>query len=241
VGFKAGFHGDLMAESQGNARQKARAFVSEYSRMLGVRDADAELTLVGERTDKLGQHHLTFEQSYRGVPVFAGLLRAHFEGDGRLTAVNGNLVPGIRVNPVPSRSASEAAATAIALIAGENGREVYARSGVLTVYRTGLVQGIEGESYLTWQVEVGNGSDIREFIYVDAHSGKVIDRLPGIMAPGVRRGFPAVRAAVVPGFAGLGRRSAAIPGSGHGSQQHADRFEGNVRLFRQGFRSRLFR
>jgi Zn-dependent metalloprotease len=190
VGFKAGFHGDLMAESQAGARQKARAFLSDYAGMLGVRDVDAELTLVGERTDKLGKHHLTYEQSFRGVPVFAGLVRAHFEGDGRLVAVNGNLVPGIRVSPVPSRSAADAAAMAIALVSSEHeGREVHARAGVLTVYRSGLFQGIEGESYLTWQIEVGNGSDIREFVFVDAHTGKVVDRLPGIMDDLYRRAY----------------------------------------------------
>ena len=114
---RADFHGDLMAESSAGAREKARAFVHEYSRMLGL---GGEVTLVGERVDKLGKRHLTFEQSYRGVPVFAGMVRAHFEGDGRLVAVNGNLVPGIRVNPNPTRSASEAAAMAIALVSGEN-------------------------------------------------------------------------------------------------------------------------
>jgi Zn-dependent metalloprotease len=158
--------------------------------MLGLRDVDAEVTLVGERTDKLGDRHLTFDQSYRGVPVFAGLVRAHVSSDGRLVAVNGNVVPGIRVNPNPTRSASDAAAMAIDLVSGEKeGREVYARSGVLTVYRTGLAQGVDGESYLTWQIEVGNGSDIREFLFVDAHSGKLVDRLPGIMDAMFRRAY----------------------------------------------------
>ncbi len=215
VGLKAGFQGDLMAESQAGARLKARAFLSEYSRMLGLRDVDAELTLTGERTDKLGKHHLTYEQSYRGVPVFAGLVRAHFEGDGRLVSVNGNLVPGIRVNPVPSRSAAEAAAMAIALVSGENeGREVFARSGILTVYRTGLAQGIDGESYLTWQIEVGNGSDIREFLFVDAHTGKLVDRLPGIMDAMFRRAYDGRTSAVppdVPGDAVLGQRATPFP------------------------------
>jgi Zn-dependent metalloprotease len=187
VGLKVGFQGDLMAESAAGAREKARAFVHEYSRMLGL---SGDVTLVGERVDKLGIRHLTFEQSYRGVPVFAGLVRAHVEGDGRLVAVNGNLVPGIRVNPTPTRSASEAAAVAISLVSDENeGREVFARSGVLTIYRTGLARGVDGESLLTWQIEVGNGSDIREFLYVDAHTGKLVDRLPGIMDALFRRAY----------------------------------------------------
>jgi Zn-dependent metalloprotease len=187
VGLRAGFQGDLMPESPAGARQKARAFVDEYSRMLGL---SGDVTLVGESVDKLGMRHVTFEQSYRGVPVFAGMVRAHVEGDGRLVAVNGSLIPGIRVNPSPTRSAAEAAATAISLVSSDlGGREVFARSGILMVYRTGLAQGIDGESYLAWQIEVGNGSDIREFLFVDAHSGKVIDRLPGIMEDLDRRAF----------------------------------------------------
>ena len=188
-----------MAESRATARVKARAFLQEYSRMFGLRDVDAEVTLAGEGVDKLGQRHLTFEQSYRGVPVFAGMVRAHFASDGRLVTVNGNLIPGIRVNPNPTRSASEAASMAIALVSRENeGREVYARSGILTVYRTGLAKGVEGESYLAWRIEVGNGSDIREFLFVDAHTGKVVDRLPGIMDVLDRRAYDGQNLPAVP-------------------------------------------
>jgi Zn-dependent metalloprotease len=199
VGFKAGFHGDLMAGNQESARMKARAFLHEYGRMLGLRDVDSEVTLTSERADKLGARHLTFEQSYRGVPVFAGVLRAHFSGDGRLVSVNGNVVPDIRVDPTPSRSAADAAAVAIALVSEENeGREVFARSGILTIYRTGLVQGVEGESLLTWVIEVGNGSDIREFLFIDAHSGKLVDRLPGIMDAMFRRAYDGANLPNVP-------------------------------------------
>ena len=100
VGLKTRAQGDLMAESRATARVKARAFLQEYSRMFGLRDVDAEVTLAGEGVDKLGQRHLTFEQSYRGVPVFAGMVRAHFASDGRLVTVNGNLIPGIRLIPI---------------------------------------------------------------------------------------------------------------------------------------------
>ena len=133
------------------------------------------------------------------MPVFAGMLRAHFNSDGELTAVNGNVIPEIRVNPDPTRTAAEAAAAAIAAVGADNpGRELYAQSGLLMVYRTGLARGIEGENHLTWQIEVGNGSDIREFVYVDAHSGKVVDRLPGIVDAMSRRAYDGLFLPVVP-------------------------------------------
>ncbi len=227
VSMEAGFRGDLMSEVTGSARQKARAFFHDYAGMLGLRDVDAEITLSGERTDKLGDRHLTFDQSYRGVPVFAGLVRAHLSSDGRLVAVNGNVIPGIRVNPNPTRSAADAAAMAIALVSGENeGREVYARSGVLTVYRTGLARGIDGESYLTWQIEVGNGSDIREFLFMNAHSGKVVDRLPGIMDAMSRRAYDGLFLPNVPPSypaSPFWVEGDAFPTGDRRSQQHADR------------------
>jgi Zn-dependent metalloprotease len=199
VNLEAGFHGDLMSESAGSVRQKASAFLHDYAGMLGLRDVDAEVRLVGEKADRLGARRLTYEQSYRGVPVFAGMLRAHFSDDGRLVSVNGNLVPKISVNPSPSRSAAEAAAVAIALVSEQNGgREVYARSGVLTIYRTGLARGVDGESYLTWQVEVGNDADVREFVYVDAHTGKFVDQITGIFDAMSRRAYDGLFLPTVP-------------------------------------------
>ena len=39
---------------------------------------------------------------------------------------------------------------------------VSVRGTTLYVFRTGLAQGVEGENHLAWEVEVGNGTDIRE-------------------------------------------------------------------------------
>jgi len=118
------------------------------------------------------------------------LLRAHLDPSGALVSVNGNVIPEIRLDPTPSRAATEAGATAIAAVAADNpGRDVYVRSGLLVVYRTGLAQDADGQTYLTWQMEVGNDADIREFVYVDAHSGKIVDRLPGIIDNLYRRAY----------------------------------------------------
>ena len=199
VGIKPGERGDLMGSVSAPARDKASAFIREYAGIFGIRGAEAQMEVSEDRTDSLGGRHVSYAQSYRGVPVFAGMLRAHFNSDGELTAVNGNVIPEIRVDPNPTRAASDAAAAAIAVVGDDNpGREIYARSGLLMVYRTGLAQGVEGENYLAWQIEVGNGSDIREFVYVDAHSGKVVDRLPGIIDAMNRRAYDGLNLPAVP-------------------------------------------
>ena len=38
---------------------------------------------------------------------------------------------------------------------------------------------MKGPNHLAWHVEVGNGTDVREFVFVDATTGKVIDQFTG--------------------------------------------------------------
>ena len=46
--------------------------------------------------------------------------------------------------------------------------------------REGLAKGVPGPNHLAWQVEVGDGAGVREFVYVDAHTGKFIDQITGV-------------------------------------------------------------
>ena len=61
------------------------------------------------------------------------------------------------------------------------------RQSHLYIYRTGLAQGISGKSYLVYEIEVGNGRGVREFVYVDAQSGAVVDQVSGIHEALTRR------------------------------------------------------
>ena len=191
--------GDLLPGTAAAPNDKSRRFLREYSGLFGLKDSDAELQLGRERLDERGGRHLSYYQSYRGVPVFAGVLLAHFGPKGELAAVNGTVVPEIQLDPTPTRSAADAGSTAIAAVSEENpGREIFVRSGLLMVYRTGLARGVEGETYLAWQIEVGNDADVREFVYVDAHSGKIVDRLPGIIDSMYRRAYDGQNLNAVP-------------------------------------------
>ena len=53
---------------------------------------------------------------------------------------------------------------------------LYARSAKLYVYRTGLVEGVPGDDYLAWEIEVTDGAEVREFVYVDAHANDVVEQ-----------------------------------------------------------------
>jgi Zn-dependent metalloprotease len=194
--------GDLMAAGGREARTKASVFLNEYAGVFGLRDA-RELVLGRDEVDDLGSRHMTYHQVYRGVPVFAGMLRTHFSADGALTTVNGVVIPDLDLDVAPSRPATEASAAAIRAVSAANGgSEVFARSGLLMVYRTGLAKGVPGTNHLVYQIEVGNDVNIREFVYVDAHSGKIVDRLPGIYDALNRRAFDGAGANPGPNYPG---------------------------------------
>ena len=63
---------------------------------------------------------------------------------------------------------------------------------------------MRGNDHLVWQVEVGNGGDVREFVFVDAHTGKVVDQITGVTDALNRRAYRHDRQ--LPGHAVLGGR-----------------------------------
>ncbi len=180
-----------LARSGATVKDKSAAFLREYGSTFGLTNPDAELQLAQETTDKQGGKHVTYRQVYKGVPVFAGTLKTHFDANSNLQSVNGSTVAEINVNPNPSYSQDAAASTAIATVAEDQefSEGLSARGIKLYVYRTGLAEGQDGNNHLTWEIEVGNGMEVREFIYVDAHSGKVVDRLPGVIDAMFRRAY----------------------------------------------------
>src|SRR5688500_16976080 len=163
-------------------------FLAQHGRAFGLRDAQSELKLEGVATDRIGGSHVTYSQQHHGVPVFGTALKAHYDEQGNLEAVNGTVVPDIEVSVSPTRSADEAGAAALKQVSAS---DATVRGSRLVVFREGLAKGVEGDNHLAYEVEVGNGGDVREFVYVDAHTGKVIDQISGIHEGLDRRAYDA--------------------------------------------------
>lgn len=171
-----------------SAQAETEAFFQQYGSIFGITDAAAELVSLGAETDGIGMQHLSYQQVYQGVPVFAAILRVHVNAENELTAANGVFVPNIKVNTTPSLSEDAAAEIAVATVVEEqsiDGASVDAASldvtsNTLYVYRDGLIQGVSGPNYLAYEVQVTNGTTVRDFVYVDAHSGRVINRVSAV-------------------------------------------------------------
>jgi Zn-dependent metalloprotease len=185
VGFvRAGKNGDLLPSVQTqSAVAKARGFLTDYAGLFGI-TSQGDLVQTGVTTDATGARHLTYEQTYNGVPVFGAMLRAHVDARDNLTAVNGVFVPDIQLTTTtPKLSAGDAGARAIAAVVasppGEGSvspADLRVASAEVFVYRVGLIRDVVGSSQLAYVVEVTNGSSIREIVVVHAHAGKILNR-----------------------------------------------------------------
>jgi Zn-dependent metalloprotease len=169
------------AVTAGEKQDQSVAFFREYGAAVGI-DDPRSLRFVSTVTDQLGETHLTWKQFYGSIPVFAGTIKTHFDASDQLKAVTGTAIPGIAVDPNPTWSAGRAAQVARASVAAERGHADALRIGTATlyVYREGLALGVPGDSHLAWEIEVTDGAGIRDFVYVGAHSGKVIDRITAV-------------------------------------------------------------
>ncbi len=181
VRLPGGVPGLSVATDAGQDDQ-AMAFFRAYGDIFGIRDPAAELVRTDAKTDQLGSTHLSYEQVYEGVKVFGAVLRAHFGPGGALEIVNGSFVPGIELDPRPQLGAGEAGAIAVGHVgaAEERATNLEARSSQLYVFREGFVRGVPGANRLVYEIEVGDGLWVREFVYVDAYDGEVVDQITGL-------------------------------------------------------------
>ncbi len=167
-----------------NDRAKVAVFFARHGGAFGIDDAAAQLELAAERRDALGTVNRSYRQRHRGVPVFGAMLKTNTNRAGELRSVAGVTVPGIQVDVEPTISAIAARLRAAQRVrAGLD----QGHSGILNtdavelyVWRDGLLRGQPGDNRLVWEVTVTDGNAVREFVYIDAHTGKVVQQITGI-------------------------------------------------------------
>jgi Zn-dependent metalloprotease len=237
VGFvRAGRNGDLLPGSSGTARSKSGDFLREYAPILGA-ESESSLVEVSATTDALGATHVTYQQYYRGVPVWAATIKTHVDAAGNLVAVNGVGVPDLALDTSPRLSAAEAGARAIAAVvadppSGESGEaatlsaaDLRVASARLYVYRLGLPRGADGTSQLVYEVTVTNDANVRDVVFVHANAGKIVNRYSVVHDALFRRLFEQDTSNQV------WQEGDAFPGSLNQDQQNIVNFSGDSYRF----------
>jgi len=163
---------------------KAINFLEANKRIYNLNTTTSKFSLVKEETDNYGLNHILLEQEFNGVAVYDGKIRFHFNVQNDLTSVNGNVIPSIKINTEPSLSQIDANSIAIQAIEKQelnnSGTQLFVNKSKLFIFPKGLAEGVEVSNYLVYEVEVRNNNDVREFVFVNAHDGSIVDQFTGM-------------------------------------------------------------
>lgn len=166
-----------------SAKAKADEFLKSNFKAFNLKNSE-DLLFATVETDNYGLENVIYRQVYQGIPVYDGLLKFHFNSKGELSSLNGNTISNIKVNTDAKISTAEAASIAIGLVNEQkitNSTDAL-QIGIqnLLIFPKNLVQGGQVIPYLAYQVEVTNKSDVREFLFIDANTGELVEQFTGI-------------------------------------------------------------
>jgi len=165
------------------AKAKSAEFLAENFKAFNLKSVN-DLVFVEEKTDNYGLKNVIYRQQHQGIPVYDGLLKFHFNSKEELSSINGNAISNIKVNVTPDISSTDAENIAKSLVSkqdlNKSNKPLQAAKTNLLIFPKNLVQGGVVTSYLTYEVEVTNKVDVREFLFIDAHTGKLVDQFTGI-------------------------------------------------------------
>ncbi len=172
--------------------EKALTFLSDNNGLFNSKRLSDSHQVKESLKDNYGMDHVLLQQYYKGVPVFDGILKFHFNKNTELTSFNGNFISIEKLNPIPTITNEQAEQTALKIIEKMNAEQNSTNSLVtnqsnLFVFQKGLAQGYKGQVHLVYEVEVKNNSNIREFLYIDAHTKELVEQFTGIHNTGLDR------------------------------------------------------
>jgi len=179
------FPSHIPLKTQGNTLEaKVYNFLELNKGIFGINSESDAFVIEKSEMDSYGLKHLIMNQEYDGVPVFDGKLHFHFNGLDRLTSVNGNYISINKLNTNPSLTKNEAHTIALQTIGNQNlnfsGETLNVHESTLYVFAKGLIQGKITSNFLVYEVEIRNDVDVREFIFVNAHNGDIVEQFTGM-------------------------------------------------------------
>ncbi|MGI8578908.1 MAG: M36 family metallopeptidase [Nocardioidaceae bacterium] len=182
--------GFLTGPSSASASSVALNYVRTHLADLGLTSADlSTFKLREDYVDIAGIHHISWTQSYKGIPVFANGLKANVTKSGQLISLQGSPISGLanlgsHVSTSPKVSAASARAASASDVGG-----VVANAAVVPAKTAGLTKWSNQDQaqlvwfktptglQLGWSTYVQAGGDALNYQHViDAATGRVLFR-----------------------------------------------------------------
>lgn len=151
-------------------RSAARAHLGRYGAGLGVDDADFDVVATTPLAS--GGDVVRSQQQVDGLPVLGGEVVMVLEDDRSLASVQASVVDVPQVQ-APKVGRADAEARALAMVRKQVGTDVRVATARRVVLDPALFD-LPAGAATAWEVEVGNGLEVRRHVYVDDRSGGVV-------------------------------------------------------------------
>jgi bacillolysin len=183
----------LWKGSQKNSRDTARKFLREFAPDWGIKNPDADLKLLQEIKDGTGHSHLSYNQTFQGVPVFGGQIIVHLKDKQTVMAVNGETNIPDQLDTQPKLNQDGAVAQAKKIWAKkEKGDPQLVGTPRLYVYNQKFLAARQkdDQNYLVWQVDLLAPKPYQHKKYfVNAANGSLVDQRDAVKKAISRRVF----------------------------------------------------
>ncbi|ASK63780.1 flagellar biosynthesis protein FlgM [Virgibacillus phasianinus] len=160
----------------------AKRFLSKNKQLLNIEQGNGQFKVKKTKKDKIGMKHVHMQQSVNGIPVEGSEMIVHYGTDGNVQSVNGYYNKELEetdLSTKPSISKDQALKTA---------KEKVSAPDVLPYKPTTelVIYPFQGENHVAYKTNVNFlGQDPGNwYVYVDAHSGVVIDKVNTLMDVG---------------------------------------------------------
>jgi Zn-dependent metalloprotease len=165
-----------------DVKSKTLNFLTANESILGVKKEDLFISEI--RTDNYGLNHVVLKQKINNIPVFDGQLRMHFNSNLDINSINGSLINVSEIKTEPNILADEAELKAVEIIKNQNinlsNKPLKVISNELFVFQKGLIENRFEGNYLVYKIEIRNDLDVREFLFIDAQTGKLVQQFTGM-------------------------------------------------------------
>ena len=170
-----------------SAAQAAADFLARNRDLFRLENPGRELEVKDEQADRFGWKHVRFQQKYRGMPVWGGEIIAHLDDTGLLYALNARYLPtpknvDLRNVEITQEQAIAWALQDLGLRRTDLRLEAWQKrllkydgpTARLYIWQDEKV-GVP-EPRLVWHVAVRPNFQDNWFVFVDAHTGEVLER-----------------------------------------------------------------
>ena len=160
-----------------SVEKKVFNFLSQHKEIYAIQNVVETFSDDGVlKIDNYGLKHYQVKQFYKGIPVFDSGLKFHFNRNEKITSINGTIVSEINLDVAPDLQKPEANDIVMTIInklnLNRSGAPLKIISNELIIFPKGLVQGNVTSKHLTYHIEVRNDVDVREFLFIDAHTNR---------------------------------------------------------------------